>query len=78
MLKYPEFITKDAAVIPQQDPISDVLVSAQPMERKDPPPKKPPIKSPKKPGNPIGDPPSKKPRKRVGLGGILSKALPAH
>jgi hypothetical protein len=38
------------------------------VERKEPPaPKKPPIKEPKGPKKPIGDPPPKKPAKRVAL-----------
>ena len=43
--------------IRSQDPISDGFVMASPAERKEPPPKNPPIKSPKKPKKPIGDPP---------------------
>jgi len=47
-------------LIRSQDPISDFVVTANPVERREPPPKKPPIKSPKKPKKPIGDPPPNK------------------
>lgn len=48
--------------------MSLLLVEFAGTERKEPPnPKKPPIKEPKRPKKPIGDPPPKKPPKRVAL-----------
>jgi hypothetical protein len=63
MLKYSNHATAGERL--STDAILDVFVTGKPAERKEPPPKKPPIKSPKKPNKPIGDPPSKKPAKRV-------------
>jgi len=53
MWKYPNLQTAREWL----SPISDGFVMANPAERKEPPPNKPPIKSPKKPKKPIGDPP---------------------
>jgi len=53
MWKYPNLQTAREWL----GPISDGFVMANPSERKEPPPNKPPIKSPKKPRKPIGDPP---------------------
>ena len=68
MLKYPILLTPK--VLPKrsitlQDRISDVFVTDKPAKRKEPPQKRPPIESPKKSKQPIGDPPSKRSPKRV-------------
>ena len=68
MLKYPILLTP--SVLPKrsitlQDRISDVFVTDKPAKRKEPPQKRPPIESPRKPKKPIGDPPSKRSPKRV-------------
>ena len=68
MLKYPILLTPK--VLPKrsitlQDRISDVFVTDKPAKRKEPPQKRPPIESPRKPKKPIGDPPSKRSPKRV-------------
>jgi hypothetical protein len=57
MGKYPNLQTGGERLIRAQDPFLSGFVIANPAERKEPPPNKPPIKSPKKPKKPIGDPP---------------------
>jgi hypothetical protein len=45
--------------------MADIAEAANPAKKKEPPSKKPPIKSPEKPKMPIGDPPTKTVPKRV-------------
>jgi hypothetical protein len=45
--------------------MADIAEAANPAKKKEPPSKKPPIKSPEKPKKPIGDPPTKTVPKRV-------------
>jgi hypothetical protein len=59
------FMTHTEQITTAQNRTSGDFVAANPAGRKEPPPKKPPVKAPNKPKKPVGDPPPTRSPKRV-------------